>query len=157
MACSHGLLSLPFIAQDLQPKSGSAHSELVPPTSVINQENAPQACPQAHLVGHFSMVALFPKRCRVDVKPARIFSVAMPGPMFLSSVFLVCCKPPLLFSHESHGKREKGAKLGGETGMQNSRARLVGVVLVRSGWGGGCNLFLRGSLEEAFAVFRNHL
>ena len=39
---------------------GSAHSELGPPTSIINQENALWACPQAGLVGTFSQLR-FPR------------------------------------------------------------------------------------------------
>ncbi|XP_060220618.1 3-keto-steroid reductase/17-beta-hydroxysteroid dehydrogenase 7 isoform X2 [Meriones unguiculatus] len=40
--------------QDHHPRDGTAHRELGTATSLINQENAPQACPQASLVGSFS-------------------------------------------------------------------------------------------------------
>jgi hypothetical protein len=33
-------------------------SGVVPPKSITNQENAPQACPQASLVGAFSQITL---------------------------------------------------------------------------------------------------
>lgn len=36
-------------SQDYQPRSGGAHSDLNPPTSIMDQENAPQA----NLVGAF--------------------------------------------------------------------------------------------------------
>ena len=40
-----GLLSLlSYSARDHQSRNGTAHSELGPPISIINQENAPQAC-----------------------------------------------------------------------------------------------------------------
>jgi hypothetical protein len=45
-------------SQDYQPRSGAAHSDLNPPTSIIDQEDAPQA----RLVGAFSQLRfLLPK------------------------------------------------------------------------------------------------
>lgn len=46
-----GLLSCSI--QDHQPKDDIAHSEMSLSLSIINQENAPQACLQTNLVGAF--------------------------------------------------------------------------------------------------------
>ena len=46
---------LSYSTQDHYARSGTAHSELDPPTSIINQENVPQqAFSQASLVGTIS-------------------------------------------------------------------------------------------------------
>lgn len=44
-ACSLGESSLPW--------AGIVHNELAPPTSITNQENGPQVCPQANLTRKF--------------------------------------------------------------------------------------------------------
>lgn len=54
----HGWSSLvSYTAQDHLQRVGTAHRGLgSSPTSIINQENVPQACPQANLVGAFSQL-----------------------------------------------------------------------------------------------------
>ena len=53
----HGLLNLlSYSTQDYQPRGVPTHSELGPLPSIINQENALQACPQANLVGVFAQL-----------------------------------------------------------------------------------------------------
>lgn len=42
---------LAYTTQDHLPKGGTTHSKLGPPTSIINQGNAPCAYPQANLNG----------------------------------------------------------------------------------------------------------
>lgn len=39
-----------YTAQTQLPRDGNAHSGLDPPTSISNQENDPQTCPQASLM-----------------------------------------------------------------------------------------------------------
>lgn len=80
-ACGQGLklrcLPLPQLAQrtlwfSLGPpaRSGTDHSGLISPASAIDQENAPQACIQATLMGTFSHWGLLlprcPNLCQVD-------------------------------------------------------------------------------------------
>lgn len=43
-----------FYTQGHLPRSGTAHRELGPPTSITNLENALQTCPQANLMEAFS-------------------------------------------------------------------------------------------------------
>lgn len=50
---------LSYSTQHHQPRGGTAQRKLDPPISDTNQENAPQACPRANLVGVFY---------RVDIK-----------------------------------------------------------------------------------------
>ena len=51
----YGLLSLvSYSTQDHLPRDSTAHSEMGPPTSLINQENVPQACSQVNLLEAFS-------------------------------------------------------------------------------------------------------
>lgn len=50
------LLWLPYTTQHFLPMGGTAQSRLVPPTSVVNQENAPQACKQTNLMEAFSQL-----------------------------------------------------------------------------------------------------
>jgi len=53
---SHGFFSLlSYTNQDL-PRNGAPHSGLDSVTSVINQENASQTCPQANQMGTFSQL-----------------------------------------------------------------------------------------------------
>lgn len=61
-----GLLSQ--LSYGHQPRSGTAHSELCPPTSTANQENAPQACLQANQVEAFSTEVSFSKITLAHIK-----------------------------------------------------------------------------------------
>jgi hypothetical protein len=54
----YDLLSLCYSTQDYKPRSGTTHSELDPPTPIINEENVPQACLQANWWGHFFSLTL---------------------------------------------------------------------------------------------------
>lgn len=45
-----------------QPASVTAHSDLGPPTSILNQDDAPQTCSQASVVRAFSQLQLFPPK-----------------------------------------------------------------------------------------------
>ena len=49
-----GLLRLLSYTQDHLLRSGTTHSELGPPISIINQENVPQTCLQTSLTETFS-------------------------------------------------------------------------------------------------------
>lgn len=42
------LILLSYNTQDYQPREGTTHSELIPLTPIINQENLPQACSQVN-------------------------------------------------------------------------------------------------------------
>ena len=44
---------LPYTTQAHLPRNGSVHSGLGPPTSISNQENVSQTCPQANRTGWF--------------------------------------------------------------------------------------------------------
>ena len=57
LACFSWLAQPDYSTLDHQPRGAIIHHELVPPTSVMNQENAPQACPQANLVEAFSQLS----------------------------------------------------------------------------------------------------
>lgn len=51
----HTLLNLlSFSTQERHPKDGTIHNELGPPTSITDQENALETCPQEDLVKRFS-------------------------------------------------------------------------------------------------------
>ena len=74
-----GLLSLlSYSTQDLQPQTGPAHNELGSPTSIVNQENVLQNCPQTNQEGAFlSWGFLFPNDsslCQVDIALASMVS-----------------------------------------------------------------------------------
>lgn len=47
---SFSLPGQPDSLQEHLPREGTAHSMLTPPTSIVNQENAPQTCLQANLM-----------------------------------------------------------------------------------------------------------
>lgn len=69
LTCFLWLLSLfSYSTQDQKSSSGTTHRELGPPASVINQEDAPQAWPQADLA--FSQLRNDSSLCWVDLKLA---------------------------------------------------------------------------------------
>lgn len=80
------------LLQDHQPRGGTARSDLGPPTSLINQENGPQACPHADLMEAFSQVrSLFPNDsnlCQGDTVLTRMASF----PFVHSSQHPTICK-----------------------------------------------------------------
>jgi hypothetical protein len=59
-----------YTTQDHLPRNGTAHSGLSPLTSITDQGNTPQICPQANLMDTFlNRVSLFPDNsslCQVD-------------------------------------------------------------------------------------------
>lgn len=66
LACSSWLLNFPsYTTEDHLTSSATSHSELDPPTLIINQENAPQSCLQANLMEAVSQLkSLFPQMSR---------------------------------------------------------------------------------------------
>lgn len=64
-----GLLFLAFtvhfliLSQDHLPGDGTNHGGLGPHISIISEDNAPQACPQANLVGAFFQVRFSLPKC----------------------------------------------------------------------------------------------
>lgn len=77
LAYSHCLLFYVFFQhQDHQLRCRNSYSDLGSPTSTIKQENTPQVCPQANLVGEFSQLKFPPLKYDaslygVDIKLAR--------------------------------------------------------------------------------------
>jgi hypothetical protein len=65
----HGLFSLlSYRTQDHQPRDGTTHNVLGPPTSIINQENGPTDLPTGNLMEVFSQLnLLFPEVSCVTV------------------------------------------------------------------------------------------
>lgn len=92
----HGLPNLSYITQDHLSGGGTVCSELCPPSSVINQENALQAYLQAHLMETLSPLRFFfpddSTLCEANIKLANIATVTT---LIRSNDFqLVAISPP---------------------------------------------------------------
>ena len=70
MACSACFVVVNiYTTHDYLTRCGGIHSRLGPLTSIINQENTPQSCPQGHLMGAVPHLrVLLPRYVQVCVK-----------------------------------------------------------------------------------------